>query len=317
MSVERINPAPMSLDGSAPAPVSVITPSKGWADLKLGEVWAYRELLYFLTWRDIKVRYKQTVLGAGWAIIQPLTNTVLFTVIFGWLAGMPSDGLPYPLFSLTGMVPWTFFASGFTKASESMVGSANMIKKVYFPRFAVPVSCVLAGVIDFVLAFLLVVGLMTYYSLSPSFDISLVPTVHVLFLPVFVLLLAITTLGASLWFAAMNVQFRDVRYIVPFLVQTFMYLTPVVYPTALLSRIIPRGWEVLNGINPMAGVVEGFRWALLHNVRGTLPNTNAIAPLTDMQILQLTSISMVVAVVILVSGAFYFKRMERTFADVV
>lgn len=313
MSVEQVKPGPMPMDDSPPVPVSVLTPSKGWADLKLGEVWAYRELLYFLTWRDIKVRYKQTVMGAAWAIIQPLTTMVLFSVVFGSLAGMPSDGIPYPLFSLAALVPWTFFSSGFTKASDSMVGSANMIKKVYFPRFAVPVSCVLAGTIDIVLSFLVLLALTVFYTVSTG--VSYLPTVHIAFVPVFVVLLFVTTLGASLWFAAMNVQFRDVRYIVPFLVQTFMYLSPVVYSTSLLARIIPEGWEILNGINPMAGVIEGFRWALLHNVRGL--QEGAPPPLTDMQILQLTSLSFVVAVALLVSGAFYFKRMERTFADVV
>lgn len=317
MTIEQVKPAPMPLNESASVPVSVLTPSKGWADLKLGELWAYRELLYFLTWRDIKVRYKQTVMGAAWAVIQPLTTMVLFSVVFGSLAGMPSDGIPYPLFSLAALVPWTFFSSGFTKASDSMVGSANMIKKVYFPRFAVPVSCVLAGVIDFVLSFLVLMILTVVYTVAPGAEASYLPTIHILFIPIFALLLIMTTLGASLWFAAMNVQFRDVRYIVPFLVQTFMYLSPVVYSTSLLARIIPKGWEVLNGLNPMAGVIEGFRWAILHNVRGGLLQEGTPPPLTDMQILQITSMSFVVATIMLVSGAFYFKRMERTFADVV
>ncbi len=294
-------------------PVSVIIPSKGWADLKLGELWAYRELIFFLTWRDIKVRYKQTVLGAAWAVIQPFTTMVLFTVIFGGLAGMASNGMPYPVFSFAALLPWTFFSSGFQKASESMVGSANMIKKIYFPRFAVPISCVLAGVLDFVLAFIMFAGIMLYYGLAPGTQVDLTPTYHYLYLPLLMLLLVATTLGASLWFAAMNVQFRDVRYIVPFLIQTFMYLSPIIYSTSEL----PKRWQVLNGLNPMAGVVEGFRWALLHRARGAVLKPDEALPLTDMQILQMASLSSVVAIVILVTGAFYFKRMERTFADVV
>jgi lipopolysaccharide transport system permease protein len=317
MNVNNVKTAPIPAVSTAPEPVSVILPSKGWADLKLGELWAYRELIFFLTWRDIKVRYKQTVLGAAWAVIQPFTTMVLFTVIFGGLAAIPSDGIPYPVFSFAALVPWTFFANGFQKAAESMVGSANMIKKIYFPRFAVPISCVMAGVLDFVLAFIMLVGIMVYYTFAPGMTADFTPTYHLLYLPLFTVLLVVTTLGASLWFAAMNVQFRDVRYIVPFLVQTFLYLTPVIYPSSILSGIIPKGWEVLNGLNPMAGVIEGFRWALLHRARGQFPEEGVAPPLSDMQILQMASLSSVVAIVILVTGAFYFKRMERTFADVV
>jgi lipopolysaccharide transport system permease protein len=321
MSIEHTKPAQLPIEEERPRIVSVIVPSKGWVDLKLGELWAYRELLYFLIWRDVKVRYKQTILGAGWAIIQPFTTMIVFTFLFGYLiAGVPSDGLPYPVFSLAALVPWQFFESGFQKASESMVGSANIIKKVYFPRFAVPASCVLSGLIDFAIGFVMLVGVMLFYSFGVGLEVSFAPTVHVLALPYFILLMVVTTLGASLWFAAMNVQFRDVRYIVPFLVRTLMYVSPVITSSSVLYNVIPEAHRhliVLNGLNPIAGIVEGFRWSLLHNVRGAFVEPGQVPPLTDMQIFHMSAISGIVATVMLISGAFYFKRMERTFADVV
>jgi lipopolysaccharide transport system permease protein len=280
-----------------PAPVSVaevpslrIQASSGWGSLNLGELWSHRELIYFLTWRDIKVRYKQTVLGASWAILQPALTMVVFSLFFGRLAKVPSDGVPYAVFSYVGLVPWTFFASGLTLASNSLVQNSNLLTKVYFPRMAIPISTVLAGVVDFVLAFAMMLFLLVYF--------GIVPNLNVLFLPLFLLLALITSLGVGLWLSAMNVQFRDVRHTVPFLTQFWMFATPVAYPSSLL----PEPWRTLYGINPMVGVVEGFRWALLGV--NTAPGP-------------IIAVSSTVALALLVTGAFYFRRLERTFADIV
>ena len=271
-------------------PLLRIEPSKGWVSLKLAEVWEYRELLYFLTWRDIKVRYKQTILGAAWAIIQPLMIMVIFSLFFGRLAKMPSDGLPYPIFSYAALVPWTFFAYGLTQSSNSLVNSASLIKKVYFPRLAIPIATVLSGVVDFVLAFIVLLGMMLLY--------GIVPTINVFWLPLFLVLALITSLGVGLWLSAMNVQFRDVRYTVPFLTQFWLFATPIAYPSSLLSE----PWRTVYAINPMVGVVEGFRWALLGV--DTAPGP-------------IIFVSTLAAVAILITGAFYFRRLEKTFADVV
>jgi len=275
---------------SGEAPVTIIRPSRGWISLHLHDLWEYRELLYFLTWRDIKVRYKQTVLGAAWAIIQPFFTMVVFSFFFGKLAKMPSDDIPYPIFSYAALVPWTFFANGLSQSSTSLVASANLIKKVYFPRLVVPISAVISGGVDFALAFVVLLGMMLFY--------RIVPTAAVVWLPLLLLLALVTSLGVGLWLTAMNVQFRDVRYAVPFLIQAWMFATPIVYPSSLLDE----PWRTLYGINPMAGVVEGFRWALLGTE--TAPGPIVI-------------VSALVAVGLLVSGAFYFRRMEKTFADVV
>jgi lipopolysaccharide transport system permease protein len=280
--------APPLREGSMP--VMRIQPSKGWVSLKLRELWQYRELLYFLIWRDIKVRYKQTVLGAAWAIIQPFFTMVVFSVFFGRLAKVPSDNIPYPVFSFAALVPWTFFAHGLNQSSNSLVGSARLIKKVYFPRLAMPISTVLSGGVDFLLAFIVLLGMMLVY--------GIVPTLNSLWLPLFLLLALTTSLGAGLWLSAMNVQFRDVRYTVPFITQAWLFATPIAYPSSLLSE----PWRTLYGINPMAGVVEGFRWALLG---------------TDTAPGPIILVSSLVALALLVSGAFYFRRMEKTFADVV
>jgi len=277
-------------DSEFVGPVSEIAPSRGWVALKLRELWAYRELLYFLVWRDIKVRYKQTALGAAWAIIQPFFTMVVFSVFFGSLAKMPSDGIPYPIFAFAALVPWTFFANGLTQASNSLVGNSALIKKVYFPRLAIPIAGVLSNLVDFALAFVVLLLMMVYFELWP--------TAAILWLPLLLLLAFITALGVGLWFSALNVEFRDVRYVVPFLSQFWMFATPVAYPSSLLHE----PWRTLYGLNPMAGVVEGFRWALLGNVAAPGP---------------LIWASAAAALVILVSGAFYFRRMERTFADVV
>jgi lipopolysaccharide transport system permease protein len=268
----------------------VIRPSAGWTALRLRELWEYRELLYFLTWRDIKVRYKQTALGAAWAIIQPFMTMVVFSVFFGKLARMPSDGVPYPIFSYAALVPWTFFANGLSQSSASLVSSANLIRKVYFPRLAVPIATVLSEAIDFVLAFSVLLAMMLFY--------GIVPGVRAIWLPLFVALALVTSLGAGLWLAALNVKFRDVRYVVPFLTQFWMFSTPIAYPSSLLEE----PWRTFYGVNPMAGVVEGFRWALLGV--GSAPRGMLI-------------VSSAAACALLVSGMFYFRRIEKTFADVV
>ena len=271
-------------------PLVRIQPLSGWVSLGLSELWKYRELLSFLIWRDIKVRYKQTVLGAAWAIIQPLFTMLIFSLFFGRLAKMPSDNLPYPVFSYTALVVWGFFSNALSHSSTSLVGSANLIKKVYFPRLAIPVAAVLSGVVDFGLAFLVLLGLMSYY--------GIVPTWNSVFLPLFLLLALVTALGVGLWLSAINVQYRDVHHTLPFITQFWMFATPIVYPSSLLSE----PWRTLYGINPMVGVVEGFRWALLgsHTAPGPIIIVSTLA-----------------AVALLVSGAFYFRRMERTFADIV
>lgn len=276
--------------GSAEVPVFRIEPARGWASLQLPDVWRYRELLYFLAWRDVKVRYKQTLLGAAWAIIQPFFTMVVFSIFFGRLAKMPSDGIPYPIFAYTALVPWSFFAHGLTQASNSLVGSAHLIKKVYFPRLIVPISAVLSGVIDFALAFVVLVAMMLYYGIAPS--------VATFTLPIFALLGMVTSLAVSLWLSALNVEFRDIRYVVPFLTQLWMFATPIAYPSSLLSE----PWRTVYGINPMVGVVEGFRWGLLGV--GSVSGPTLV-------------VSAVVALVLLVAGGYYFRRMEATFADVV
>ena len=275
---------------SSAAPVIVVKPSKGWISLKLRELWQYRELLYFLTWRDIKVRYKQTVLGATWAIIQPFFTMVVFSLFFGKLAKVPSDGIPYPIFAYAALVPWTFFANGLSQSANSLVGSANLIKKVYFPRLVVPISSVISGVLDFMLAFMVLLGMMLYYGIFP--------TANIVWLPFLLLLTFTTALGVGLWLSALNVQFRDVRYTVPFLMQFWLFATPIAYPSSLLSE----PWRTLYGINPMVGVSEGFRWALLGT--NTAPGPIII-------------VSSLVALALLVGGAFYFRRLERSFADVI
>lgn len=268
-----------------------IEPSHGWVALKLKELWEYRELLYFLTWRDIKVRYKQTVMGALWAIIQPFFTMVVFSLFFGKLAKVPSDGLPYPLFAYAALVPWTFFAFGLGHSSNSLVGSANLLKKIYFPRLVVPIASVLSGLVDFVLAFILLLVMMIY-------PFGILPTINVVWLPFLLLLTFVTSLGVGLWLSALNVQFRDVRYVIPFLTQFWLFATPIAYPSSLLSE----PWRTLYGLNPMAGVVEGFRWALLG--ADTAPGPIII-------------VSSLASIAIFVGGAFYFRRMEKTFADVV
>ena len=259
----------------------VIEPSRGWVPLNLKELWEYRELLYFLCWRDIKVRYKQTVLGAAWAIIPPFLTMVVFTLFFGRLAQIPSDGIPYAIFCYAALVPWTFFANGLSQASNSLVSNGNLLTKVYFPRLIMPLAGVLSGIIDFVVAFVVLLGMMVYY--------GLVPTIHIHWLPAFLLLALVTALGVAVWLSAMNVQYRDVRHVIPFLIQFWLFATPIAYPSSLLSE----PWRTLYAINPMVGVVEGLRWALL----GT-----ATAPGL------MSMVSALAALIVLVTGVFYFRR---------
>lgn len=270
--------------------VTLLRPPSGWASLDLRSLWQYRELLYFLIWRDVKVRYKQTLLGASWAVIQPLFTMVIFSLVFGRLARIPSDGVPYPIFSFAALVPWTFFANGLTQSSNSVVGSQHLITKIYFPRLALPAATVLAGFVDFAIAFAVLLGMMLFYGMAP--------TIHALWAIPLLGLACITALGAGLWFSAMNVRYRDVRYVVPFLVQVWLFATPIAYPSSLIAE----QWRPLYALNPMVGVVEGFRWALLdtQTAPGAMVGASAVA-----------------AVLLLVSGAFYFRRMEQTFADIV
>jgi len=267
-----------------------IEAKSGWVSLRLKELWEYREFLYFLTLRDIKVRYKQTLLGAAWAIIQPVFTMLVFSLFFGRLAKVPSDGLPYPLFAYTALVPWTLFANSLSQSSNSLVANAHLLTKVYFPRLIVPISAVASQLLDFVLAFIVLLGMMIYYGISLK--------AQAFCLPGFLLLALIMALGAGLWFSALNVHYRDVRYVIPFIVQFWMFATPIAYPSSLLSE----RWRIIYGLNPMAGVVEGFRWALLGQKSGPT---------------QMILVSSVAAAFLLVAGAFYFRRMEKTFADTV
>lgn len=271
-------------------PTLIIEPSKGWVSLRLKELWEYRELLYFLIWRDIKVRYKQTALGAAWAIIQPFMTMVVFSLFFGRLAGIPSDGVPYPVFAYAALLPWLLFSNALTQSGNSLVGSQSLITKVYFPRLVIPIASVLAGVVDFAIAFIVLLGLMLFY--------GIVPTAAIVTLPLFILLALVSALSVGLWLSALNVMYRDVRYTLPFLTQFWLFATPIAYS----SSLIPEQWRALYGLNPMAGVVEGFRWALLG---------------TDDPSWTLMIASAIVVVVLLVGGLFYFRRMEKVFADVV
>lgn len=271
-------------------PTLLIQPADGWTAIGLKELWEYRELLYFLTWRDIKVRYKQTALGAAWAVIQPLFMMLVFSLFFGKLAHVPSDGMPYPIFTFCALLPWQLFAHALTESSNSLVANERLITKVYFPRLVVPIAAVLGGLVDFAVAFVILLGLMFYYRVVPSWALVT--------LPGFILLAIMTALGVALWLSALNVQYRDVRYTMGFLIQFWLFATPVAYP----SSIVPPAWRALYGLNPMAGVVEGFRWALL--AKSEPPGA-------------MLGVSIAVVVLILIGGLYYFRRMEQQFADVV
>jgi len=274
----------------APVPTIIVQPRRAFWDLELHNLWEYRELLFFLVWRDVKVRYKQTALGVTWAILQPLMATLIFSIFFGRLAHMPSDGIPYPVFAYVAMVPWQYFANALTQSSNSLVTSQDVIKKVYFPRLIIPLGSIFAGLVDFCFAFIVLIGMMYHYGIAPSPSIFL--------FPVFLLLAIATALAAGLWLSALNVQYRDVKHTIPFLTQFWMFATPVVYP----SSIIPPKWRMWYGLNPMAGVVEGFRWSILGKAGHPGP---------------MIWVSAAAVIVLLAGGYLYFRKMETTFADIV
>lgn len=270
-------------------PLIRIRASEKSVALNLPDLWAYRELLYFLTWRDVKVRYKQTVLGAAWAIIQPLFAMLIFTLFFGRLAGVPSDGIPYPLFAYAGLLPWMFFSSAVTNSGNSLVGSSNLITKVYFPRMVIPGAAVSASLVDFGIAFVILIFLMAYYGVAV--------TAGLLMLPALVALTMLLALGVGMWMSALNVKYRDVRHALPFLIQLWMFATPIVYP----SSIVPERWRWALAFNPLAGIIEGYR-----------------ASLFGLEIdWQMLGISTAVTLAVLVASAYMFRRMEKSFADVV
>jgi homopolymeric O-antigen transport system permease protein len=286
-AVEQTNPAESLMDQM---PAILIEPPRRWEALELREFWRYRELLYFLTWRDVKVRYKQTAIGAAWAILQPFLTMVVFSVIFGSLIQVPSDGVPYPIFSYAALLPWTFFAGALTRSGNSLVYDANLVSKVYFPRMILPFAAVLSLLVDFAIAFIILLGMMLFY--------GIVPGATVITLPLFLLLAFMTSLGIGLWLSALNVKYRDIAYIIPFLAQLWLFVTPVAYP----GTIIPEHWRFLFSLNPMVAVVEGFRWALLgqQGVQG-----------------EFILLSTMVVLALFIGGLFFFRRMEAEFADVV
>lgn len=268
----------------------VVQPARRWVLVDLAELWRYRELLYFLAWRDVKIRYKQTVLGAAWAVIQPVFLMIVFTLFFGRLAKVPSDGYPYSVFAYAGLLPWQLFAVALSESSNSLVGSERLITKVYFPRIIIPAASVIAGMVDFAIAFVVLLGMLFYFRISPGPAIFL--------LPLFLIFALVTALAVGLWFSALNVQYRDVRYTLTFIIQLWLFLTPVTYP----SSLIPARWRILYGLNPMTGVVEGFRWALL----GAAPPSG-----------WMFASSVISVLVLFVGGLFYFQNLEQRFADVV
>jgi homopolymeric O-antigen transport system permease protein len=286
-AVEQTSPPELLVDQTQ---TMLIEPPRRWEALDWREFWRYRELLYFLAWRDIKVRYKQTAIGAAWAILQPFLTMVVFSVIFGSLIQVPSDGVPYPIFSYAALLPWTFFAGALTRSGNSLVYDANLVSKVYFPRMILPFAAVLSLLVDFAIAFIVLLGMMRFY--------GIVPGIAVLTLPLFLLLAFMAALACGLWLSAVNVKYRDVAYVIPFLTQFWLFMTPVAYS----SSIIPEAWRPLYGLNPMAGVIEGFRWALLST--GQIPS----GPIF---------VSAAVVIALLIGGLFYFQRMESQFADIV
>jgi lipopolysaccharide transport system permease protein len=270
--------------------VVTIRPSRGWASLGLAELWEYRELLYFLAWRDVKVRYKQTAIGATWAVLQPLLTMAVFTAVFGKFARIPSDGLPYPIFAYSALLPWNFFSGALTRSVSSVVGSANLITKVYFPRLTIPIAATVAGAVDFAVAFVVLLGMMLWFRISPTWGVVV--------LPFFLLLALAAALAAGLWFSALNVKYRDVGHAIPVVVQLWMFASPLFYPVSL----VPAKWRLLYSLNPMVGVIEGFRWALLGKARPDLV---------------LLGIGVVVVALLLLTGVAYFRRTERAFGDVI
>jgi len=283
---------PQTASLSRPEPTTIyIRPANGLAALNLRDLWTYRELIYFMVWRDLKVRYKQTLLGAAWAVIQPLMTMLVFNFLFNNVAKLPSDNIPYPIFSYTALLPWGLFSTALNNASRSLTSNHNMITKIYFPKLILPMASVLAGLVDFAIAFVILIGMMIFYHVTPSLTALWA-------VPVFLLLSVITALGVALWLAAINVQYRDVGYALPFITQFWMFITPVAYS----SKVISEKWQVVYALNPMAGVVNGFRWALLGS--GNPPDV-------------LVAISTVIALIVLFTGLIYFRNMERTFADTI
>lgn len=270
-------------------PYLVLRPSRGWIHADLRELWEWRDLLLYLAWRDLSVRYKQTLVGASWAIIQPFATMVIFSVFLGQLIGVPTAGVPYPIFNYAALLPWQLFAACLTRTSESLISNINLLSKVYFPRVVIPISSALPPIVDFWVAFVVLIGMMLFYQVTPTWN--------VVWLPLLLLVAWGASVGMGLWFAALNVKYRDIRYVVPFLVQFLQFASPVVYPTSLL----PEGWRLVYGLNPMVAVIEGFRWALLGMEISSPP---------------MMIVSAGIAVALLVSGLLYFRQMERTFADI-
>jgi len=275
-------------------PITYLKPPKGLIALNLRDLWEYRELIYFLTWRDIKVRYKQTLLGFTWVVLQPVINMVVFTILFGQLLKVPTGGIPYPIFSFVALLPWTYFASSLTRSSTTLVGSANLISKVYFPRMVIPISGVISGLIDFAISFVILIIMMLIY--------EIVPTWNLLFLPFLLFLAMLTALGFGFWLSALNVRFRDINHLVPFIIEIWKYATPVIYG----SILIPEKFRFLLGLNPMTGVVEGFRWAILGSKYADTFNPGP-----------LFLISIMITLFVLISGTVFFRNTERTFADII
>jgi lipopolysaccharide transport system permease protein len=279
-----------SVEDTWPRPAVVIQPTRGLFNLDLASLWEFRELVYFFVWRDFKVRYKQTIIGAAWAVLQPVLTMVIFTLIFGYFAKLPSDGVPYPVFAFTALLPWTYFAQAITRSGTSLVGDSNLIKKVYFPRLIIPLAAVVSPLLDLFVSFLVLLAMMIWYGISP--------TSGVVALPVFLVLALSSALGVSLWLAPLNAKYRDVGHTIPFLIQLWMYASPVVYSV----KLVPEKWRLYYGLNPMVGVIEGFRWALLG---------------TDRPAFHTITISAFAILVLLASGIVFFKRMERSFADTI
>jgi lipopolysaccharide transport system permease protein len=297
-SPARLIMAQTSLPPKSIAPPIILRPTRGLGSINLKDLWAYRELIYFLIWRDIKVRYKQTLLGASWAVIQPVFQMVVYTLLFGNLAQLDAEGNPYPIFNFTALLPWGLFQKALNDAGRSLVSNRNMITKVYFPRLVIPISSVVSGVVDFAIGFCVLVGMIVYFHNIPGSGYQFALNVPgLLMLPFFILFALFTALGFSLWLSAMNVIYRDIAHVLPFITQMWFFITPIVYSSA----VIPEKWRFLYALNPMVGVVDGFRWALL----------GKSAPEATVWI------SVLVTVLVLVSGLYYFRRMERTFADTI
>lgn len=275
---------------TAPEPVIRIEAARAWVSVDFQEIWDYRELLYFLIWRDVKVRYKQTALGLAWAILQPFTTMVIFTVVFGYLFSSPSDGFPYPVFAFAALLPWNYFSGALSRATNGVVAEAGLISKVYFPRLIIPLAGTVSGIVDLGVSFVVLLGMMVWYRIVPHWGVFL--------LPAFLLLAAATALGVALWLSALNARYRDIGHLIPFLIQTWMYASPVAYPVSK----VPEKWRLLYSLNPMVGVIEGFRWGLLGK---------------ETESFGVIAVSSVVVLVLLVSGIAFFKRMEQSFADLI